>query len=56
MNSKRSSAGSRAMFGGRGFTETSRVARHLRDVRVCRIYEGTDPLRGRRSAEAVPPT
>jgi alkylation response protein AidB-like acyl-CoA dehydrogenase len=32
------------VFGGRGFSELYRVGRHLQDVRVCRIYEGTDEI------------
>lgn len=32
------------VFGGRGFLETYRPGRHLQDVRVCRIYEGTDEI------------
>ena len=32
------------IFGGRGFSELYRVGRHLQDVRVCRIYEGTDEI------------
>src|SRR5258705_10974224 len=30
------------VFGGRGYSELFRPARHWQDVRVCRIYEGTD--------------
>jgi alkylation response protein AidB-like acyl-CoA dehydrogenase len=32
------------IFGGRGWSELYRVGRHLQDVRVCRIYEGTDEI------------
>jgi alkylation response protein AidB-like acyl-CoA dehydrogenase len=32
------------IYGGRGFSELYRVGRHLQDVRVCRIYEGTDEI------------
>lgn len=32
------------VYGGRGFSELYRVGRHLQDVRVCRIYEGTDEI------------
>ncbi|HWB00970.1 MAG TPA: acyl-CoA dehydrogenase family protein [Pirellulales bacterium] len=32
------------VFGGRGYSELYRVGRHLQDVRVCRIYEGTDEI------------
>jgi alkylation response protein AidB-like acyl-CoA dehydrogenase len=32
------------IFGGRGWSELFRVGRHLQDVRVCRIYEGTDEI------------
>jgi alkylation response protein AidB-like acyl-CoA dehydrogenase len=32
------------IFGGRGFSELYRPGRHLCDVRVCRIYEGTDEI------------
>ncbi|MEX0677539.1 MAG: acyl-CoA dehydrogenase family protein [Pirellulales bacterium] len=32
------------VFGGRGWSELFRVGRHLQDVRVCRIYEGTDEI------------
>jgi alkylation response protein AidB-like acyl-CoA dehydrogenase len=39
-------AADRAMqvFGGRGYLEQYRVGRHWQDVRVCRIYEGTDEI------------
>ena len=32
------------VFGGRGWSNLYRVGRHLQDVRVCRIYEGTDEI------------
>lgn len=32
------------VFGGRGWSELYRPGRHLQDVRVCRIYEGTDEV------------
>jgi alkylation response protein AidB-like acyl-CoA dehydrogenase len=32
------------VFGGRGWSTLYRVGRHLVDVRVCRIYEGTDEV------------
>jgi alkylation response protein AidB-like acyl-CoA dehydrogenase len=32
------------IFGGRGWSTLYRVGRHLMDVRVCRIYEGTDEI------------
>jgi len=32
------------VFGGRGYSELFRPARHWKDVRVCRIYEGTDEV------------
>lgn len=32
------------IFGGRGWSELYRVGRHLQDIRVCRIYEGTDEI------------
>src|SRR4051812_23963000 len=32
------------IFGGRGYSELFRPARHWKDVRVCRIYEGTDEV------------
>ena len=31
-------------FGGRGWSTLYRPGRHLVDVRVCRIYEGTDEI------------
>ncbi|HEX7380292.1 MAG TPA: acyl-CoA dehydrogenase family protein [Pirellulales bacterium] len=41
------------VFGGRGFSELYRVGRHLQDVRVCRIYEGTDEILTLKIAAAV---
>jgi alkylation response protein AidB-like acyl-CoA dehydrogenase len=32
------------VFGGRGWSILYRAGRHLMDVRVCRIYEGTDEI------------
>jgi len=32
------------IFGGRGWSRLYRPGRHLQDVRVCRIYEGTDEI------------
>jgi alkylation response protein AidB-like acyl-CoA dehydrogenase len=32
------------IHGGRGWSTLFRVGRHLMDVRVCRIYEGTDEI------------
>jgi len=32
------------VFGGRGYSELFRPARHWQDARVCRIYEGTDEI------------
>jgi alkylation response protein AidB-like acyl-CoA dehydrogenase len=41
------------IFGGRGFLEQFRPGRHLRDVRVCRLYEGTDEILKLKIAAAV---
>lgn len=41
------------VFGGRGWSELYRVGRHLQDVRVCRIYEGTDEVMKLKIAAAV---
>ncbi|HUY34192.1 MAG TPA: acyl-CoA dehydrogenase family protein [Pirellulales bacterium] len=41
------------VFGGRGFSELYRVGRHLQDVRVCRIYEGTDEIMKLKIATAL---
>ena len=32
------------VFGGRGYSDLYRPGRHWKDVRVCRIYEGTDEV------------
>lgn len=32
------------VFGGRGWSTLYRPGRHMQDVRVCRIYEGTDEI------------
>ena len=32
------------VHGGRGWSDLYRPGRHLKDVRVCRIYEGTDEV------------
>ena len=32
------------VYGGRGYSELFRPGRHWKDVRVCRIYEGTDEI------------
>ncbi len=32
------------VFGGRGYSTLYRPGRHLQDVRVCRIYEGTEEI------------
>lgn len=32
------------VLGGRGWSTLYRPGRHLQDVRVCRIYEGTDEI------------
>ncbi|HEV3163171.1 MAG TPA: acyl-CoA dehydrogenase family protein [Isosphaeraceae bacterium] len=41
------------VFGGRGYLEQFRPARHLQDVRVCRLYEGTDEILKLKIAAAV---
>lgn len=41
------------VFGGRGYSELYRPGRHLQDVRVCRIYEGTDEILKLKIAAAV---
>lgn len=41
------------VFGGRGWSTLYRVGRHLMDVRVCRIYEGTDEILKLKIAAAV---
>ncbi len=41
------------VFGGRGWSTLYRPGRHLMDVRVCRIYEGTDEILKLKIAAAV---
>ncbi|MGC3970268.1 MAG: acyl-CoA dehydrogenase family protein [Pirellulales bacterium] len=41
------------IYGGRGWSELYRVGRHLQDVRVCRIYEGTDEIMQLKIATAL---
>ncbi len=41
------------VFGGRGWSTLYRPGRHLQDVRVCRIYEGTDEILNLKIAAAV---
>ena len=41
------------VFGGRGWSTLYRPGRHLIDVRVCRIYEGTDEILKLKIAAAV---
>jgi alkylation response protein AidB-like acyl-CoA dehydrogenase len=41
------------VFGGRGWSELYRPGRHLQDVRVCRIYEGTDEIMKLKIASSV---
>jgi alkylation response protein AidB-like acyl-CoA dehydrogenase len=41
------------VYGGRGWSTLYRVGRHLMDVRVCRIYEGTDEILTLKVAAAV---
>lgn len=41
------------VFGGRGYSTLYRPGRHLCDVRVCRIYEGTDEILQLKIAAAV---
>jgi alkylation response protein AidB-like acyl-CoA dehydrogenase len=41
------------IYGGRGWSELYRVGRHLQDVRVCRIYEGTDEIMQLKIAAAL---
>ena len=41
------------VYGGRGWSSLYRVGRHLMDVRVCRIYEGTDEILKLKIAAAV---
>jgi alkylation response protein AidB-like acyl-CoA dehydrogenase len=41
------------IYGGRGWSTLYRPGRHLQDVRVCRIYEGTDEILKLKVAAAV---
>jgi alkylation response protein AidB-like acyl-CoA dehydrogenase len=41
------------LFGGRGWSTLYRPGRHLMDVRVCRIYEGTDEILRLKIASAL---
>jgi alkylation response protein AidB-like acyl-CoA dehydrogenase len=41
------------IYGGRGWSTLYRPGRHLMDVRVCRIYEGTDEILKLKVASAV---
>jgi alkylation response protein AidB-like acyl-CoA dehydrogenase len=41
------------VFGGRGWSTLYRPGRHLADVRVCRIYEGTEEILKLKIAAAV---
>ena len=41
------------VFGGKGWSTLYRPGRHLMDVRVCRIYEGTDEILKLKIAAAV---
>ncbi len=41
------------VFGGRGFSELFRPGRHWKDIRVCRLYEGTDEIIKLKIAGAV---
>ncbi len=41
------------VWGGKGWSTLYRPARHLMDVRVCRIYEGTDEILKLKIAAAV---
>jgi alkylation response protein AidB-like acyl-CoA dehydrogenase len=41
------------LFGGRGWSTLYRPGRHLMDVRVCRIYEGTDEILKMKIAAAL---
>jgi len=41
------------IFGGRGWSTLYRVGRHYQDVRVCRIYEGTDEIMQLKIAAAL---
>jgi alkylation response protein AidB-like acyl-CoA dehydrogenase len=41
------------VYGGRGWSTLYRPGRHMQDVRVCRIYEGTDEILKLKIAAAV---
>ena len=41
------------VFGGRGYSYLFRPGRHLQDVRVCRLYEGTDEILKLKIASSV---
>ncbi len=41
------------VFGGRGYSCLFRPGRHLQDVRVCRLYEGTDEIMKLKIASSV---
>jgi len=41
------------ILGGRGWSDLYRPGRHLKDTRVCRIYEGTDEIMKLKIAAAV---
>jgi len=41
------------VYGGRGYSYLFRPGRHLQDVRVCRLYEGTDEIMKLKIASAV---
>lgn len=41
------------VLGGRGYSELYRPGRHWKDVRVCRIYEGTDEILKLKIASSV---
>jgi alkylation response protein AidB-like acyl-CoA dehydrogenase len=41
------------VYGGRGWSTLYRPGRHLMDVRVCRIYEGTDEILKLKIAAAI---
>ncbi len=41
------------VLGGRGYSELYRPGRHWKDVRVCRIYEGTDEILKLKIAQSV---
>ena len=41
------------VLGGRGYSDLYRPSRHLKDTRVCRIYEGTDEILKLKIAAAV---